>query len=692
MWLCCCGALAFFAGIASAAEKWPDINKAELAETKPKIDPEAGAEILLRDVVLDYSSIGGGEERHYIRAKIFSERGIKYFSLVKIPYGADGRIMAIAARTIKPDGTILEVKPEDIHSRDEVTDGESRTKSKTFAFPGLEVGAIIEYKYTKTTTFIIIGAPLIFQGDLPSRVVRFKVMVFKMPAEMHAAYDLRAVSFNCPTQKLDPKDGVLKFELTDLPAFKHEPYGPPMLATHAALVLFYTRAKDLPTAEFWHQESKEMHKKYNPLTKTTPQISAALAEIVAPADSEDQKLRKIYDWCRTKITNRDRNTTHLTSEGRKAIKLDDATTATDILQAKSGNGRDINLLFVALARAAGLDARIAACNNRTQMLFNEKITEPRFMLFDTVAAVRLGAQWRYFDPGASYLPFGALRSRNTDTAILVSDSKGLEEPTIVAAEPAEANLVERKANFTLSAAGTLEGDVTETFSGLEEMNFKSSYDDKTPEKRTEFVRARIKKYMKQARVTNIVVENADNPLAPPKVSYHLHVPAYAEKTDSRLFFQPAVYQKSGRTRLMLEDTERKTSLIFPHRFMEKDEVNITLPSGYSLEAGSAPAGVNDQRIGQYEVNIIFNQVTHVLTYRRELSLTSIKFSKAAYPTVKACLDQVRQQDGHTLTLKRNENTEDSTTPPEVKEPEEETDSKEPMPTETKSKAETDEYN
>ncbi|MFT3869916.1 MAG: DUF3857 and transglutaminase domain-containing protein [Nibricoccus sp.] len=654
-WLCCLGALVF-SGTSVRAVDWLKINKSELAETTPKIDPEAGAEILIRDVVLDYTSIEGAEETHYIRAKIFSERGIKYFSLVKIASKSDQKISGLYARTIKPDGTIVEVKSDDIHSREERRDNEGRIRTKTFAFPALEVGAIVEYKYylsSKSPKFL---APIVFQANLPIRRVHFRVGMLRPTPNLVFQADVRSLSYHCPNQKLDARaDGFYEFELTNLPAAKQEPYAPPMIMNCASMLVYLSQSKNLPPADFWRQYSKELHKKYASPLKTTPDITAKATELTAGVQSPEDKLLKLYNWCRTGITNLERDTTRLSAEQRKALKKNDD--ANDVLKAGVGTGFDVNLLFIALARAAGLDARVAACNNRFELIYNEIITEPRFVFPNPVAAVQLGGEWKFFDPGATYLPFGQLRPRNTDTTILVSDPKGQESPAFIQGEPPEKNLVQRKADLRLTSGGTLEGDVVEIYSGQEDFSLKNLLDDKTPEKRAEYFRGRLLRQYKQARITDVVVENAADPLTNTKVTYHVRMPSYAEKTGSRLFIQPAVFQKGGTKRFSLPDGERKTPLLFPHRFQTRDEINIVIPIGYVLEAASAPAPISVGGLCSSETQITFNRVKNVLSCRRELSLTNLIFKASVYAKIKTVLDKIRENDDHTLTLKRDESIE-----------------------------------
>src|SRR5580658_8683181 len=92
---------------------WPPLTEAEQQQKSPAVEKDAGAEILLRrvHVVDEYSSDHAGLQRatyNYVRLKIFDEKGKEKAVTVDLPYQEPGNISDVAARTIKPDGTILE--------------------------------------------------------------------------------------------------------------------------------------------------------------------------------------------------------------------------------------------------------------------------------------------------------------------------------------------------------------------------------------------------------------------------------------------------------------------------------------------------------------------------------------------------------------------------------------------------------
>lgn len=664
IWLRWFATLAAFALGAHAAD-WPKIDQAELAETKSLIDPAASAEILAREIVMDHFTFAqldrdggtitygpsGAEDHVYVRVKIFSEKGVQRFSPLKLSCDPTAAIEGFAARTIQPDGTIAEVKSENVHDENSVTKSGRKVKLRSISFPALAPGAIVEYRYSTRTPKPAFIAILDFQSDLPTRLVRFKVGMIKHPDPVFARKrELNSVAYNCPLSNLVQKDGFVTFEKKDLPAFKAEKYQPPAFTTAMTLVMYIKLVDEQTPDTYWAKFSKTLQSKLDPWIKNDPAVIAALAGIVNESDSTDIKLAKLHNWCRTAIRNRERETTKLSKE--ETQKLSKNRKASDVLTQKIGSASEINFLFASLAHTAGFDVRLAACNDRTSVPFNKNITEPAFMLPDRTIAVKAGSAWRYFDPGASYLPAGALAAKNSDTIVLLSDPKGLEQPALATGEPAENNYLTRKASFTLATNGTLAGTVTETYSGLLEASLKDTFDALTTEKREALLTKLITRGLPDAAVTNIVVENADNPTGQLKVTYHIEIPNYADETGTRLTFHPAVFKKH--TPATFTSSERKNSIVFPYRTTEKDELTFTLPEGYKLTGEANPQGLDATGLGQYNATVIANDVTHEIAYSREQILTDISFKNKAYPQLKTVFDHIYAQDQIELTLKRTD--------------------------------------
>jgi hypothetical protein len=135
---------------AALAVDWRPVDPAELAQKTPRVDPAADAEAIFWDIRIEDNAQGQDvwlNMNHYIRIKIFTERGKEQFATVEIPRIGRRDITGVGARTIKANGNIIELKKEAIFDRELAQSKHLKLRGKTFALPNVEVGDIIEYQY-----------------------------------------------------------------------------------------------------------------------------------------------------------------------------------------------------------------------------------------------------------------------------------------------------------------------------------------------------------------------------------------------------------------------------------------------------------------------------------------------------------------------------------------------------------------
>lgn len=652
------------------AAKWDPIPPEELASDKPQVDPEAGAEILLRKVIIDHSSLDGFTRQHFVRAKIYSARGVDDFVKIELPYDKEIEIRDIAVRTIKPDGQIIELTKKDIYDREIIKIGKERVKVKSFSPAGIEPGAIVEYSFTEVSDNWEFFVSIFFQTNLPAR----RVLYLLRPIDFSQLYyadtrnvNLRALNFNSPGQSLKAdNNGYFPFELRNVPAARDEPYQPPRLNCQSSILVYYTFEKPVAPKAYWEKAGADLHKRMLKETKADKLIRTTLDGLLTAGDTDDARLRKIYDFCRVKIINRYSATAQFTREQRKKFKPNE--TAADTLKAGHGTSEDINALFVALSRAAGFDARYVNAGNRAFLQFDPSVTES-FMAGDLIAGVRLDGQWRFFDPGVSYLPYATPHWRNTYTGALIAEPKNAELVNIHPS-PAVESIIKRKASFRLDVDGTLEGDVTVEYTGHHAVMQKFELDSKTTAERETHIREDIQSNLKLAELSGIKVENAEDPVAPLKITFHLKVPEYADRTGSRLFFQPAVFQKNEPPRFT--EATRRNDIMFQFRYVDQDDIRIVPPDGYALEEASAPGPLAMGELGTYDVTIGKIKSSETVVYRRNFTLNAIQIPASMYEAVQSAFDIAHKRDAHTLTLRRKpasgETPAGVSTPPAPSEP------------------------
>src|SRR5712691_9969300 len=83
--LTCLLACVSFAALAGG-DDWRPVDPAELASRTPVVEKDADAEVIFWDVSIDDSS-RDLVLNHYVRMKIFNERGKDTHSKVQIPFG-----------------------------------------------------------------------------------------------------------------------------------------------------------------------------------------------------------------------------------------------------------------------------------------------------------------------------------------------------------------------------------------------------------------------------------------------------------------------------------------------------------------------------------------------------------------------------------------------------------------------------
>ena len=163
---------------------WLPITDAERQLKAPTVDADAGAEILFwrAHIVDELLSSNRDIQRvfyHYVRLKVFDEKGKEKAGTIDLTYGNRGGILDVSGRTIKADGSIVELDKKAVYKRDIVRAGALTRKAVSFAMPGVEPGAIVEYRWRESDdSEDIFETHLKFQREFPVE----KVTYFFQPA------------------------------------------------------------------------------------------------------------------------------------------------------------------------------------------------------------------------------------------------------------------------------------------------------------------------------------------------------------------------------------------------------------------------------------------------------------------------------------------------------------------------------
>ncbi|MBA2504019.1 MAG: DUF3857 domain-containing protein, partial [Pyrinomonadaceae bacterium] len=270
--LVCLLALAFASSGSKAVasyDDWRPLDPGDLALRAPVVEKDADAEAIFWEVKVDDAS-QDLVFSHYIRIKVFTERGRESQSKIEIPFGRIGRlnikIRDIAARTIKPDGQIIELKNSDVFERTVVKSSGVKIRVKSFAMPGVEPGAIIEYRWREALPGVSAQyTRLQFQRDIPVQRVTYYVKPLSNP---YINFALRYHPFQMDNPRfVKDKNGFYSTQMTNVPAFREESRMPPEDTVRQWMLLYYTEDRKLTPQRYWPDYGRRIYEAYKPYMK-----------------------------------------------------------------------------------------------------------------------------------------------------------------------------------------------------------------------------------------------------------------------------------------------------------------------------------------------------------------------------------------------------------------------------------------
>jgi hypothetical protein len=383
----------------------------ELSMTsEPKV-PGAAAIYLYREETVDdnlhFHSV-------YVRIKVLGEKG-KELATVSVPY-PKGKfsVTDVKARTIHSDGTVmpLEVKPSDLV---EHKDANFQINKMVFTLPSVEIGSILEYRWQIRYDDDTLSSPdWEIQQPYYVRKAHYAFVVFKnldrvVDNQGNASSKLLYSTMLPADSKIsyDQFGGKYTLDVSNVMPVPEEEFMPPIDAYMEHVEFYYTPY--VSQEEYWKKEGSRWSKEMDRFANESKTLKEAVDSLVAAGDSDEVKARKLYTAV-MKIDNTD-YTRRKTAAELKQLGLKQTKQAQDVWTQKSGSSDEIALLYLAMARIAGLKAYAAGVANRGRRLFNPYYLSTG-QLDDVVVIVTLAGKEKVVDPGEKASAFGDLSWRH----------------------------------------------------------------------------------------------------------------------------------------------------------------------------------------------------------------------------------------------------------------------------------------
>jgi hypothetical protein len=626
------------AGFVEENAKWDPIPPEDMSLSAPVVDPNAGAEILLYENVVNDAAMYDAISSYFTRLKVFDSRGVDQVKNFYIDTSYPESLISLSVRVIQPDGSATSLKSQDVFKREIARKNDDSLTRCSFSIPNLTPGCIVEYKW-KTSWGGKVGSFFCYMGDvLPVRVSRLTFLV-------DPRRTCRFNTYIVPGGMKDMGNRCWKAEIRNVSAFPDDPLLPPRNSISPWVYVYYSNQKfterwDDIGMRLWNTTSEFLNGKGKKI------VVEKARELTGGIDDPREKLRKIYDFCTHDIVNVYEYTSGYSQED--IDKMRENRGPADTIKNKKGNVRDIRRLFCALASNAGFEVRFARVNDREYMDWNKECMRDS-VVSDHGIAVKMDGKWELFQPGEHFLPFGMILRENEGTTAVVAGKKH-PEFFQTPVTPSSASVFSRSGVFTIDEEGTLKGNAVFSYSGHEARSAKFRYTPKTPKEREDLLKETVKEMIPNADISEIVFKNLEDPDKDVEIRFHLEAPGYADLTDGRIMFQPAIFDKDMGT-VFKKDT-RQYDICFKSLHETHDNLRIVYPESFEVEEGYAPESLPDIPELGYSVSLGHSRKNHALILKKNLRIGALRFPASSYPKLKIIFDAITNEDHHVMTLHR----------------------------------------
>ena len=284
-----------------------EIPKEDLAMAVYSEDPSADAVVLddyCQVALTSFEKIMVVSERH-IRVKIINTEGLDYAN-IEIPYGIDDKVTGIKAATYNLENGETVINAVD--KKGFYFENTSRYRQTLrFSMPNVRVGSVIEYKYTLESPSYFSLCSMEFQKEIPVRVSGLRV---EIPGYFEYKFIPRGSFDNVKYSKREqsvlfgnrPVEGYVgQWYAYNMPASREEPFSTGSEDYYTSLGFELSKI-NFPGIFFedisptYPNLSKKLLERddFGGFYQKNSFLKEKTEEIISGADSETEKLRRIY--------------------------------------------------------------------------------------------------------------------------------------------------------------------------------------------------------------------------------------------------------------------------------------------------------------------------------------------------------------------------------------------------------------
>ncbi|HEY9165949.1 MAG TPA: DUF3857 domain-containing protein [Candidatus Kryptonia bacterium] len=508
-------------------------------------------------------------------------RNIEDNASVEIWSGPNDKLTNLSARTIKPDGSIIEVKDEDFHT---ITGNGSDyvfysdRKKTRFTFPGIEKNCIVEYHYDMREAYPFIQDQWdIQEEDLPKLradyTLTVPVLLMAPESQGGAGWSWRYMVYNCDLGKPVVKqqqfasesasiDRNVTFDWvqTNIPAFKPDPRMP----SYDKYVRYVRFApSDWKT---WNDISDWYYKQFfQPHLIMTDEISAKAKEITSGSTDELDKIEKTYEFVQklTYIAIEIGKGGYAPSEPQK------------VLERKYGDCKDKSILLLSLLKSLGIKAKPVLVLTSDEGVVHADFPSWEFNHMIVKVFTQSGKSY-WLDPTVDHCPVGEIPSGDEGVNALVMNDDATSTIETIPSSRYTDNVENIDLKVKIAGTNETDFDITMTFKGQSNFETRSFFYEKTHDEMIKFCKSLVANEYLNASVEDYSFSDLDSLNNDLVFNFKLKVPNALEKQGDMIFLNTDPFTLRGDWSWLSRD-KRTYDIEFNYPYTINKTIEIDIP-------------------------------------------------------------------------------------------------------------------
>ncbi len=630
--LCC----AVFSFAQHSFLKDPKLSPEDVQTLKPANGADIPAEVLYRSVHYFVDMEGVITQKYIERVKIYAKEKAESLFSKEIPVVSGTvrqSLLGLKATTYNyENGKVVPVKMEK-DSRFRSSENKEVNITK-FTFPNIQNGSVLEYEYTISSPpdFLMSVPKFTVDDEVPVRYVEY---VFDVPEVL--SYNIQYQGDLAPTYRdtglkhiYGENYNVYRYGFENVPAFKTEKFviNSNNLRTQIRSELHSTNFNNVlkSYASNWQSIRERLmnHENFGTEYKRRNLVKNILSDDLKNKVPVQDRAAEILKFVQQNYTwNKEYGI--LTDKGIR-----------NLINTKTGNVAEINLLLTMLMREANIDASpviLPTIDRGKLMSYSPSIMVPNYV----ITSANVGNQLYLYDGTSKYSSANIIPPRALNYNGIVLEDKDAKVLNIVVPERSQTFL---SVDAKMNPDGTFAGTFSDRDTNLYSLIVHEAYDRNNDE----FVKSYRDKY--KFNLSNIQSGSQENGDFETTLNFTSDI--FVDQVGSKRVFNPLLFLFTRE-----HDFNQKEPRRSPLEFLAANEkvkkVTITLPEGYVFE--NIPTS---KKFRTDDSGIVYNYIVKKLADNKLEVETSVliddaEFPKEFYPAFTQIFDNITKLEGQVVT-------------------------------------------